>query len=150
MSQKLKERKEQVLVSACCLGLHCRYHGRQSVIKKRIEKLKSRYYLVPVCPEQLGGLPTPRPSVQWNNGKLRFRTRLPRGWWRLTKESSAMFSSKGEAFHFFAHGAQEVLRIARCLHIEKAYLLKASPSCDPKEGLCAKLLKKNGITVLTL
>jgi uncharacterized protein YbbK (DUF523 family) len=53
--------KEPVLVSACLLGIPCRWHGRKP--KKRealIERLKKKYVLVPVCPEQLGGMPTPR------------------------------------------------------------------------------------------
>ncbi len=53
--------KEPVLISACFLGIPCRWHGRRA--KKRdnlIEKLKKKYVLVPVCPEQLGGMPTPR------------------------------------------------------------------------------------------
>ena len=52
---------EPVLVSACLLGIPCRWHGRRP--KKReelIKRLKQRYVLVPICPEQLGGMPTPR------------------------------------------------------------------------------------------
>ena len=52
-----------VLVSACLLGIPCRWHGRRP--KKReelIKRLGQRYVLVPVCPEQLGGMPTPRTS----------------------------------------------------------------------------------------
>jgi len=54
-------RAEPVLVSACLLGMPCRWHGRRA--KKReelIRRLKHRYVLVPICPEQLGGMPTPR------------------------------------------------------------------------------------------
>ncbi len=52
---------EPVLVSACLLGIPCRWHGRRP--KKReelIRRLRQRYVLVPICPEQLGGMPTPR------------------------------------------------------------------------------------------
>jgi len=55
--------KEPALISACFLGIPCRWHGRRA--KKRdklIEKLKEKYVLIPVCPEQLGGTPTPRTS----------------------------------------------------------------------------------------
>src|SRR5271157_243604 len=54
-------RAELVLVSACLLGIPCRWHGRRP--KKReefIRRLRQRYVLVPICPEQLGGMPTPR------------------------------------------------------------------------------------------
>jgi len=53
--------KEPMLISACLLGVPCRWHGRRA--KRRdglIARLKSRSVLVPVCPEQLGGFPTPR------------------------------------------------------------------------------------------
>lgn len=52
---------EPVLVSACFLGIPCRWHGRRAKRRdKLIARLKKRYVLVPVCPEQLGGMPTPR------------------------------------------------------------------------------------------
>jgi uncharacterized protein YbbK (DUF523 family) len=54
---------EPVLVSACLLGIPCRWHGRRA--KKRedlLRRLRDRYVLVPICPEQLGGMPTPRTS----------------------------------------------------------------------------------------
>ena len=57
------KRAEPVLVSACLLGIPCRWHGRRP--KKReelIRRLQERYVLVPICPEQLGGMPTPRTS----------------------------------------------------------------------------------------
>ncbi len=49
--------KEPVLISACFLGIPCRWHARRA--KRRdglIARLKERYILVPICPEQLGGL----------------------------------------------------------------------------------------------
>ena len=52
---------EPVLISACFLGIPCRWHGRRAKRRdKLIARLKKRYVLVPVCPEQLGGMPTPR------------------------------------------------------------------------------------------
>jgi len=54
---------EPVLISACLLGIPCRWHGRRAKKRVRlIERLKRDYVLVPVCPEQLGGMPTPRTS----------------------------------------------------------------------------------------
>jgi uncharacterized protein YbbK (DUF523 family) len=55
--------KEPVLIRACLLGIPCRWHGRRA--KRRdalIARLKKKYVLVPVCPELLGGMPTPRTS----------------------------------------------------------------------------------------
>jgi uncharacterized protein YbbK (DUF523 family) len=54
---------EPVLISACLLGIPCRWHGQRP--KKRqmlIERLMKKYVIVPVCPEQLGGMATPRTS----------------------------------------------------------------------------------------
>lgn len=140
-----------MLVSACCLGLSCRYHGRRSIVKKKIERLKKKYHLVPVCPEQLGGLPTPRPAAYWDkSGRLKFKCKYIRGPWVLTLFSLPFSGNKGVAFPFLKHGAEEVLRIAMCLDIKKAYLLTGSPSCDPKDGVCAKILRENGVKVATL
>jgi uncharacterized protein YbbK (DUF523 family) len=52
---------EPVLISACLLGIPCRWHGRRPKKRQKlIERLKKRYVPVPICPEQLGGMPTPR------------------------------------------------------------------------------------------
>ena len=52
---------EPVLISACLLGIPCRWHGRRPQRRDGlIEQLKRHCVLVPVCPEQLGGMPTPR------------------------------------------------------------------------------------------
>ena len=48
----------RLLISACLLGCRCRYDGA-SKTHPLAEALARRYELVPVCPEQLGGLPTP-------------------------------------------------------------------------------------------
>ena len=60
---------EPVLVSACFLGIPCRWHGRRA--KRRdalLERLKKKYVLVPICPEQLGGMPTPRSGEYLRGG----------------------------------------------------------------------------------
>ncbi len=63
--------KEPVLISACLLGIPCRYHGRRAKMRTElIERLQKRYVLVPVCPEQLGGMPTPRTSETLPPGKI--------------------------------------------------------------------------------
>ena len=50
---------DKLLVSACLLGAPCRYDGKSKPLAG-IERLREMYELVPVCPEQEGGLPTPR------------------------------------------------------------------------------------------
>lgn len=59
--QETQPFKKPVLISACFLGIPCRWHGQRA--KRRddlIERLKKKFVLVPVCPEQMGGFPTPR------------------------------------------------------------------------------------------
>ena len=51
--------KEKLLISACLLGVNCKYSGGNNS-HPLAERLKERFELVPICPEQLGGLPTPR------------------------------------------------------------------------------------------
>lgn len=74
---ELRAYKEPVLISACLLGIPCRWHGQRP--KKRdklIERLKKKYVLVPICPEQLGGMPTPRlRRVSSSNRRAGFRWR---------------------------------------------------------------------------
>ena len=52
-----------IVVSACLLGIGCRYDGRKTLCKEIVD-LKDKFFLLPVCPEQLGGLPTPRPPAK--------------------------------------------------------------------------------------
>ena len=56
-----------ILVSACLLGLDCKYSGKNN-INEKIIKLRDKYTLIPVCPEQLGGLCTPRNPAEIRNG----------------------------------------------------------------------------------
>ena len=51
--------REKLLVSACLLGENCKYNGGNNY-SPDVERLRERFEIVPVCPEQLGGLPTPR------------------------------------------------------------------------------------------
>ena len=52
----------RILISACLLGCRCRYDGASKPLG-RLEELAAHHELVPVCPEQLGGLATPRPPA---------------------------------------------------------------------------------------
>lgn len=130
-----------ILVSACLLGCACRYDG-QSKPYPLAQELAKRGLAVPVCPEQLGGLPTPRnPSerrgerVVMNDGR------------DVTAE--------------YRRGAEEALRLARLYGCTAAVLKEKSPSCGcgrvydgtfsgtltDGDGVTAALLKENGIKV---
>lgn len=133
----------RVLVSACLLGVNCRYNGVPKE-DRAVKELLNRedITLIPVCPEQSGGLPTPRtPSERKGDG---------------------VFSSEGEErTETFIRGAQEALRLAKLYGCEAAILKERSPSCGnkeiydgsfsgtvvPGEGVTAELLQQNGVKV---
>lgn len=131
-----------ILVSACLLGCPCRYDGAAKA-DPRVLALMERHTLIPVCPEQLGGLPTPRlPSERREGG---------------------VFDRGGKDVTFqYRQGAEEVLRLARLYGCTHAVLKERSPSCGsgqiydgsfshvlvPGSGVAAELLAQNGITVL--
>lgn len=134
--------KERILVSACLLGTPCRYDGRSKPCK-RVIRLKERYDLIPVCPEVLGGLSTPRLPCELSCSKV------------MRKDGADMTE-------FYEKGAQRSLEIAKTNHCKIAILKEKSPSCSPHlhydgtfsdtltegMGITANLLTKNGILVL--
>lgn len=98
-----------ILVSACLLGIYCRYDGRMET-DERVAALADRFVLIPVCPEQLGGLPTPREPVEI------FRSR-------------AVTPSGADVTEAFERGVGQVLRIAALAGTRTAVLQPRSPSC---------------------
>ena len=122
----------RILISACLLGARCRYDGA-SKLQPWISDLAERHILVPVCPEQLGGLPTPRPPAE----------------------------RRGDVTAQYRRGAEEALRLCRLLGCEAALLKERSPSCGSGmvydgtftgvltagEGVTAELLRAQGIPV---
>ncbi|MBQ7638540.1 MAG: DUF523 domain-containing protein [Clostridia bacterium] len=133
----------KILVSACLLGCECRYDGK-SCKNDAVLALKAEHTLFPVCPEQLGGLPTPRQPSERQGDKVVMKTGVD-----VTNE--------------YMKGANEALRIAKTLNIKKAVLKANSPSCGkgviydgsftgrkcPGNGVTAQLLSENGIEVFT-
>ena len=57
------------ICSACLLGIKCRYDGKDKKNKKVIN-LSKKEILIPVCPEQLGGLSTPREPAEQKGKKV--------------------------------------------------------------------------------
>ncbi len=131
--------KAPVLISACLLGIPCRWHGRRA--KKRdelIERLKKRYILVPVCPEQLGGMPTPR------TGEYLMGT----GAQVLDQGLRTIVPETGEdTTDYHVNGARYTLELARVVGAGRAYLKSGSPSCD-REGVAGEVLRRAGIKVV--
>ncbi len=130
---------EPVLISACLLGIPCRWHGRRP--KRRdalIERLRRRFVVVPVCPEQLGGMPTPRTGEQLEGTGAEV----------LDKGLRIVAPETGEdVTQFHVNGAQYTLEIAQVVGARRAYLKGGSPSCD-REGVTGEVLKRAGIRVI--
>lgn len=131
-----------LLVSACLLGCPCRYDGK-SKPNDAVLALLDKHTLIPVCPEQLGGLATPRPPAERKDGGV-------------FTESGADVSAQ------YRRGAEEALRLAKLYGCTCAILKERSPSCGsgaiydgsfsrrliPGDGVTAELLKQHGITIL--
>ncbi len=132
--------KEPVLVSLCFLGVPCRWHGRRA--KRRddlLAKLKEKYVIVPVCPEQLGGMPTPRTSetLQGHSGA----DVLDEGYRLIAPETGE------DMTEFHVKGSYITLEIAQQIGARRAYMKSGSPTCD-KNGVTGEVLRRGGIQVI--
>lgn len=131
-----------VLVSACLLGISCRYDGRSKGHPLAAELLK-KHTVIPVCPEILGGLPTPRPPAE--------------------RQGDGVFTESGaDVTDNYRRGAEEVLRLARLYGCEVAILKERSPACGSGQiydgsfshtltggfGVAAELLASSGVRVM--
>ena len=131
-----------ILVSACLLGCACRYDGQSKPHPLAME-LARQGRAVPVCPEQLGGLTTPRLPSERRGEQVVMRDGRD-----VTAE--------------YRRGAEEALRLARLIGCAAAVLKEKSPSCGsglihdgsfsgglvPGDGVTAEVLKARGIRVL--
>lgn len=132
-----------ILVSACLLGTPCRYDGTGKP-EPALERLRAQgYTLIPICPEVLGGLPTPRPPAErQSDGRV------------VTREGVDVTAE-------YRAGAELALEIAQAHGCTLAMLKERSPSCGrgqiydgtfshtliPGSGVAAQLLETQGITV---
>ena len=137
-------KKENVMVSACWLGLNCKYNGGNNY-KEDLEKILEDKNVIPICPEIYGGLPTPRIPSEIKDNKV------------INKEGTDVTS-------FFKKGAEETLKFAKKFNVTKAYLKQKSPSCGKGliydgsftgnkidgNGITTELLIENGIEVIPI
>lgn len=141
------------LVSACLLGVKCSWNGGDNKNIKVLEILK-REILIPVCPEQLGGLRTPRPPQEIRCGSGG----------DVLEGKRKVLNKKGEdVTREFIKGAEETLRIAELFNIKEFVGKSGSPSCGcgkiydgsftgkivKGDGVTSALLKRSGIRVFT-
>lgn len=133
--------KKTAMVSACLLGINCRYDGKTK-LNTHIFKFLEDYNIVPFCPEQLGGLPTPRlESTKLNNNKL------------INKNNKDVTDQ-------FLRGAKESLKIAEIVIPDIVIFKEGSPSCglnttninwkrEQGSGITASLFKNSNIKLLS-
>lgn len=131
----------RLLISACLLGCRCRYDGA-SKPQPWAADLAGRHELVPVCPEQLGGLATPRPPAERRGERV-------------------VTAAGADVTEQYRRGAEEALRLCRFFGCGAAVLKERSPSCGGGQiydgtftgtltaghGVTAELLKANGVPV---
>ena len=140
------------LISACLCGVNCKYNGANNY-NEICDKLFSSGKAILVCPEQLGGLPTPRiPSEIINYSKENSQ-----------KDITIINKNGDNVSKEFIKGAQEVLNIEKKLNIKKAILKEGSPSCGVNyvydgtftgnkingRGITAEILLQSGIKVIS-
>ena len=131
----------KILVSACLLGARCRYDGA-SKMHPDIKALMEQHTLIPVCPEQLGGLSTPRPPAE--------------------RQGARVLTAAGvDVTLQYERGAEEILRLCQLFACEAAVLKERSPSCGhgkiydgthtgtlaDGDGVAAEYLLAHGIPV---
>jgi len=141
------------LCSACLLGIKCRYDGK-SKLNKKVVGLSKKEILIPVCPEQLGGLPTPR-SLQEIQGCSGDKVLDGKG--RVKNKDGKDITEQ------FIRGAHEILRIVKIFGIKEFIAKQKSPACGcgriydgtfsgkltKGDGVTTTLLKRNKIKVIT-
>jgi uncharacterized protein YbbK (DUF523 family) len=137
-----------IIVSACLAGFNCRYDCGNSNDEGIIEMvMKKKAY--PVCPEQMGGLSTPRPAAEIKGGDGN----------DVLDDKARVITIYGDDISAkIIKGAQEVVKFAKMLGVKEAVLKEKSPSCGVTLiyrngelisgiGVCAAMLKREGIEV---
>ena len=133
----------RILVSACLLGVRCRYDGESKACPAVLD-LAKEHELVPVCPEQLGGLPTPRTPAEIQGERV------------VTRDGRDVTQA-------YQTGAEETARLYQLLRCDCAILKARSPSCGcgqvydgafsgtltPGDGIAAQALKRINARVIT-
>jgi uncharacterized protein YbbK (DUF523 family) len=142
-----------IIVSACLAGLNCKYNGGNS-LNTDIQKLVSEGVAIPVCPEQMGGCPTPRLPVEIDGGT---------GADVLERRCMVVRKNGEDVTAQLLKGGEEVLKVALLTGADRAILKARSPSCGcgeiydgtfsgrliPGNGVAAEMLIRNGIMVFS-
>jgi uncharacterized protein YbbK (DUF523 family) len=132
------------LVSACLVGIPCRYDGG-SRPNDQLQDLAARGKVLPICPEVVGGLPTPRPPAEVQGGD---------GGDVLEGRAQVVNIEGEDVTVQFLAGAQKALHVARRWGIKEAILKARSPSCGAGQiydgSFSGRLVEGDGVTVALL
>ena len=141
------------MISACLLGIACTWNGDKRYANEQALRLLQTDIVIPVCPEQLGGLPTPRPPQEIQGGS---------GEDVLDHEAKVINADKVDVTNQFIRGDEETLKIVRRLNLKEFIGKSGSPSCGcghihdgsfsgmmkAGNGVTAALLKRHGIRLV--
>jgi uncharacterized protein YbbK (DUF523 family) len=141
------------LISACLLGVRCAWHGDDEYRNERAIRLSKVETLIPVCPEQLGGLSTPRAPQEIQGGT---------GDDVLNGVCSVLNKNGQDVTGKFTRGAEETLQLACQLGIDEFIGKSGSPSCGCSriydgsfsgrlidgDGVTTALLRRNGVKII--
>ena len=138
--------KPALLVSACLLGVACNHEGRGSP-RAVVDELAKHYRLVPVCPEVLGGLPTPRAAAELQGGD---GADVLGG-----TGATRVVNIEGEdVTAAYRRGAEAAVAVAKAVGAERAVLKARSPSCGSSavyDGTFSRrLVPGRGVTAAAL
>ncbi|MGH9038283.1 MAG: DUF523 domain-containing protein [Acidimicrobiia bacterium] len=138
------EDKPALLISACLLGVACNHEGRGSP-RAVVEELGRHYRLIPVCPEVLGGLPTPRPAAELAGGD---------GVAVLAGEATVVNVDGHDVTAAYRRGAGAAVTLARSTGATRAVLKARSPSCGSSRvydgTFSRRLVDGQGVTAAAL
>jgi uncharacterized protein YbbK (DUF523 family) len=136
----------KILVSACLLGCPVRYDGQSKPVEHTLlQRWHANGWLVPFCPEQAGGLPTPRPAAE------------------IQTDGRVMTAASHDVTTAFVLGAEQALTLCQQQHIQYAILKESSPSCGSTniyngqfsgqkisgQGVTTRLLREHDIQVFS-
>lgn len=136
--------KKKALISACLLGVNCKYNGGNNCLPiEKLQRLMSDYELIPICPEAYGGLKTPRFPAE--------------------RVGDRVINTNGEdVSEQYEKGAEAAVHLAKIFGAKTAFLKEKSPSCGcgriydgsfgrsltHGDGVTAEKLKQLGITII--
>ncbi len=141
---------KKIMISACLLGINCKYDGQNNMNQSLVDLIKkSNHFIIPVCPEQLGGLTTPRVPCEiiLNN-----------------QDHILIRNQEGiDVTQQFINGAEECIKIVELQGIDYAILKERSPSCGTHfiydgsfthsvikgQGVLSQQLTKKGLKVIS-